>query len=58
MCVGEGERLVAECREANLTGRFGIYDVTVTGGDGRVVALFRGHSAAVRGDVLNGKEPW
>src|SRR5580658_740334 len=41
----EGERLVAECRETNLTGRFGIYDVTVTGGDGRVVAIFRGHSA-------------
>jgi acyl-CoA thioesterase len=54
----EGERLVAECRETNLTGRFGIYDVTVTGGDGRVVAIFRGHSAAVRGDVLNGKDPW
>jgi acyl-CoA thioesterase len=54
----EGERLVAECRETNLTGRFGIYDVAVTGGDGRVVAIFRGHSAAVRGDVLNGKDPW
>ncbi len=54
----EGERLAAECRETNLTGRFGIYDVTVTGGDGRVVALFRGHSAAVRGNVLNGKDPW
>ncbi|HTC30640.1 MAG TPA: hydroxyphenylacetyl-CoA thioesterase PaaI [Candidatus Acidoferrum sp.] len=54
----EGERLLAECRETNLTGRFGIYDVTVTGGDGRVVAIFRGHSAAVRGDVLNGKDPW
>ncbi len=54
----EGERLVAECRETNLTGRFGMYDVTVTGGDGRVVAIFRGHSAAVRGDVLNGKDPW
>ena len=54
----EGERLVAECRETNLTGRFGIYDVTVSGGDGRVVAIFRGQSAAVRGDVLNGKDPW
>lgn len=54
----EGERLVAECRETNLTGRFGIYDVTVSGGDGRVVAIFRGHSAAVRGDVINGKDPW
>ena len=54
----EGERLVVECRETNLTGRFGIYDATVTGGDGRVVAIFRGYSAAVRGNVIDGKEPW
>jgi acyl-CoA thioesterase len=54
----EGERLTAECRETNLTGRFGIYDATVTGGDGRVVAIFRGYSAAVRGNVLDGKESW
>jgi acyl-CoA thioesterase len=53
----EGEKLIAECKETNLTGRFGIYDVTIRGGDGRVVAIFRGHSAALRGDVLNGKEP-
>jgi acyl-CoA thioesterase len=48
----EGEKLVAECKEMNLTGRYGIYDVTITGGDGRIVALFRGHSAAIRGTVL------
>jgi len=48
----KGETLVAECKETNLTGRFGVYDVTVTGGDGRVVAVFRGHSAAIRGSVL------
>jgi acyl-CoA thioesterase len=53
----EGEKLVAECKETNLSGRFGIYDVTIIGGDGRVVAIFRGHSAAVRGNVLDGKEP-
>ena len=53
----EGEKLVAECKETNLTGRYGIYDVTITGADGRVVAIFRGHSVAVRGDVLRGKEP-
>jgi acyl-CoA thioesterase len=47
-----GEKLVAECKETNLTGRYGIYDVTITGGDGRVVAIFRGHSAAIRGTVL------
>jgi acyl-CoA thioesterase len=47
-----GERLTAECREVNLTGRFGIYDCTVTGEDASVVAVFRGHSAAVRGPVI------
>lgn len=50
----EGEKLVAECKELNLAGRFGIYDVAITGGDGRVVAIFRGHSAAVRGNVIGG----
>jgi acyl-CoA thioesterase len=48
----EGERLTAECREVNLSGRFGVYDCTVTGQDGRVVAIFRGHSAAIRGSVV------
>ena len=37
-----GERLTATAREVALTGRSGIYDVTVAGGDGRTVALFRG----------------
>ena len=48
----EGERLTAECREVNLSGRFGVYDCTVTGEGERVVAIFRGHSAAIRGAVL------
>ena len=46
-----GERLVADAREVSLAGRFGIYDVVVTGGDLRIVALFRGNSAGVRGRV-------
>ncbi|HUA08018.1 MAG TPA: hydroxyphenylacetyl-CoA thioesterase PaaI [Candidatus Acidoferrales bacterium] len=50
----EGERLTAECRETSLAGRFGIYDATITGGDGRVVAIFRGYSAALRERVLKG----
>jgi acyl-CoA thioesterase len=52
----EGETLVAECKETNLNGRYGVYDVTITGSDGRVVAIFRGHSVAVRGNVIDGKE--
>jgi acyl-CoA thioesterase len=49
----EGELLVAEARETNLNGRFGIYDVAVSAEDGRLVALFRGHSASVRGTVVD-----
>ncbi len=49
----EGEVLIAEAREANLAGRFGIYDVTVSSEDGRVVAIFRGHSAATRETVID-----
>ncbi|MDE9449507.1 hydroxyphenylacetyl-CoA thioesterase PaaI [Aliiroseovarius sp. Z3] len=44
-----GERLVATAREASRAGRSGIYDVTVTGEDGRNVALFRGHSRQISG---------
>jgi acyl-CoA thioesterase len=39
-----GEVLRAEARERAREGRGGIYDVRVTGGDGRVIAEFRGHS--------------
>lgn len=44
-----GEMLTATCTEAHRAGRSGIYDVTVTGGDGRRVALFRGHARQVSG---------
>jgi len=44
-----GETLTAEAHEVSLTGRSGITDVTVTGGDGRVVALFRGASRQIAG---------
>lgn len=44
-----GERLTATCREAHRAGRSGVYDVTVTGEDGRQVALFRGQSRQVSG---------
>ena len=44
-----GERLVAEAAERALAGRTGVYDVRVSGEDGRVVALFRGLSRRVGG---------
>ena len=45
----QGEQLKAEAVEVSLSGRTGIYDVTVTGDDGRTVALFRGVSREIRG---------
>ncbi len=44
-----GERLTATATEAHRAGRSGLYDVVVTGGDGRRVALFRGASRQIHG---------
>lgn len=44
-----GEHLTATASEAALTGRSGIYDVTVTGADDRQIALFRGLSRQIKG---------
>jgi acyl-CoA thioesterase len=47
-----GETLTAEAKETLLQGRHGIYDVTVTGEDGTLVAVFRGKSTQIKGTVL------
>jgi len=39
-----GETLHAHAVERTRTGRSGIYDVQVSGGDGRIIAELRGHS--------------
>jgi acyl-CoA thioesterase len=44
-----GEVLTAHASEAAKNGRSGVYDVVVTGRDGRKVALFRGLSRTIRG---------
>lgn len=44
-----GDVLTARAAERSRSGRSGIYDVTVTKGDGRTVAEFRGLSRTVRG---------
>lgn len=44
-----GDRLTATAVEISRAGRSGVYDVTVTAQDGRVVALFRGGSRTIRG---------
>lgn len=43
------ERLTAEASEVDRRERRGIYDVRVTNQKGETVALFRGHSATVKG---------
>jgi acyl-CoA thioesterase len=49
-----GDRLVAEAQEQSSKGRTGVYDVTVTRGDGELVALFRGVCYRIKGTVLEG----
>jgi acyl-CoA thioesterase len=44
-----GDELTAEATEMARSGRRGIYDVRVTNQSGETVALFRGHSATVKG---------
>jgi len=44
-----GDTLTARAREIDLTGRNGIYDVTVSTQTGAVVAEFRGHSRTIAG---------
>lgn len=47
-----GETLQATARETNLSGRNGLYEVVVTGEDGRTIAHFRGASRAIRGQLF------
>jgi acyl-CoA thioesterase len=47
-----GERLSATAIEVSRSGRSGTYDVTVTGEDGRTVALMRGLSRTIKGQTF------
>lgn len=48
----EGDVLTAVAAEQTLSGKSGIYDVRVSDQDERIVALFRGKSLRVNGEVL------
>ncbi len=48
----EGDRLSAHCRQQHGGGRMGIYDCEVTDQNGRRIALFRGHSYAMKGRTV------
>ena len=50
----EGEILEAEAIEQTQSGRTGVYDVTVRSSRGNTVALFRGKSYRINGEVIAG----
>jgi acyl-CoA thioesterase len=47
-----GEVLTAEATEQTLGGRNGVYDIKVTNERGELVALFRGNSRVIAGEVV------
>ena len=50
----EGETLEAEAVERSASGRTGVYDITVRTMGGKTVALFRGKSYRINGEVIAG----
>lgn len=50
----EGETLYAEALEQSQAGRTGVYDITVRTQAGKAVALFRGKSYRIQGEVIAG----
>lgn len=52
----EGELLEAECEERSRAGRTGVYDTTIRNAKGKIVALFRGKSYRIAGEVIAGLE--
>ena len=47
-----GDRLTASAEHKSQDGRYGIYQVTVTDQDDKLIALFEGHSCRVKGKLL------
>jgi len=50
----EGDLLEAEAQERSASGRTGVYDIAVRTAGGQVVALFRGKSYRISGEVIAG----
>ena len=50
----EGDVLEAEAVERSLSGRTGVYDITLRTRSGKTVALFRGKSYRIKGEVIAG----
>ncbi len=48
--------LTADARQVTLSGRSGVYDVLVSNQHGEIIAVFRGKSAAIKGQVISQAE--
>ncbi|WP_019939444.1 hydroxyphenylacetyl-CoA thioesterase PaaI [Bordetella sp. FB-8] len=48
----EGDMLTALAQERSLAGRTGIYDITITNQEGKTIAIFRGRSYRIKGQVI------
>jgi acyl-CoA thioesterase len=48
----EGDTLIAVAEERTRSGRTGIYDINLTKPDGALVAIFRGRSYQIKGQIV------
>jgi acyl-CoA thioesterase len=48
----EGDTLIAVAEERTRSGRTGIYDINLTKPDGTLVAIFRGRSYQIKGQIV------
>jgi acyl-CoA thioesterase len=53
----EGDELIAEAVERHRGGRSGLCDVTVSTNAGVTIAVFRGHSTQIKGELVPGLTP-
>lgn len=53
----EGDVLTADAVERHRGGRSGVCDVTVTDRAGKPIAVFRGHSTQIKGELVPGLTP-
>ena len=53
----EGDVLTARAVEVHRGGRSGVTEVEVRDQTGKLVALFRGHSTQIRGEIVPGLTP-
>jgi acyl-CoA thioesterase len=49
-----GTRLQADARVRSKAGRTGVYDIDITDADGTLIAMFRGKSYRIAGEVIPG----